>query len=193
MTTLGSAVYLNLTLDWHVLGFTIGAAVATAVLFGVAPALAVSRVAPNEALKEQGRSVAGEGRVGFRQALVVLQVALSLMLVVTASLFTSTLYSLSKRDAGFDRQGVLIATATVRRAPEERIAAFERLREAAAGVPGVAGAAASFTTPIGRAGWNTRIVVAPGSSLGPRQRMSWINAVSPDWFRTVRHPPVGRA
>ena len=71
LTTLGSAVYLNLTLDWRVLGFTVAAAIATAVLFGVAPALAVSRVTPNEALKEQGRTVAGDGRVGFRQALVV--------------------------------------------------------------------------------------------------------------------------
>jgi putative ABC transport system permease protein len=193
LTTLGSAVYLNLTLDWRVLGFTVAAAVVTAVLFGVAPALAVSRVAPNEALKEQGRTVAGEGRVGFRQALVVLQVALSLMLVVTASLFTTTLYSLSRRDSGFDRQGVLIATATVRRAPDERIGTFERLREAAASVPGVAGAAASFTTPLGRAGWNTRIVVPPGSSLGSRQRMSWINAVSADWFRTYGiHLSAGR-
>ena len=59
LTTLGSAVYLNLTLDWRVLGFTVAAAVATAVLFGVAPALAVSRVAPNEALKEQGRTRRG--------------------------------------------------------------------------------------------------------------------------------------
>ena len=184
LTTLGSSVYLNLTLDWRVLGFTVAAAIATAILFGVAPALAVSRVTPNEALKEQGRTVAGDGRVGFRQALVVVQVALSLMLVVTASLFTSTLYSLSTRQPGFDREGVLIATATVRRPPEERVGTFERLREAAAGVPGVDGAAASFTTPIGPAGWNTRIVVPPGSSLGPRQRMSWINAVSGDWFRT---------
>ena len=115
------------------------------------------------------------------------------MLVVTASLFTSTLYSLSTRESGFDREGVLIATATVRRAPEERVGTFERLREAAAAVPGVAGAAASFTTPIGRAGWNTRIVVPPDSSLGPRQRMSWINAVSRGLVPDLRHPPLGRA
>lgn len=64
-------------LDWRVLAFTIG----------VAPALTVSSLSPNEALKEHGRGASGERRAGLRQALVVLQVALSLMLVVTASLF----------------------------------------------------------------------------------------------------------
>jgi predicted permease len=184
LTTVRNSVYLDLSVDWRVLGFTIAAAAATAVLFGVAPALAVSRVPPNEALKEQGRGVTGERRAGLRQGLVVLQVALSLMLVVTASLFTRSLLSLTTRDAGFDRGPVLIASVEVKRPPEERGDLYERLREAAAGVPGVAGAAASFTTPVSSAGWNTRIVVPPDSSLGPRQRMSWVNAVTPGWFGT---------
>jgi putative ABC transport system permease protein len=193
LTTVRSSVYLDLTFDWRVLGFTIVAAGATAVLFGVAPALAITRVAPNEALKEKGRGTTGERRLGLRQALVVLQVALSLMLVVTASLFTRSLFSLTTRDSGFDRDPVLIASVNVQRAPDERVDLYERLREAAATVPGVAGAAASFTTPIGSAGWNTRIVVPPDSSLGPRQRMSWINAVSPGWFGTYGiHLSAGR-
>jgi putative ABC transport system permease protein len=184
LSTVTNSVYLDLTFDWRVLGFTIAAAIATAVLFGVAPALAVTRVAPNEALKEQGRGIMGDRRVGVRQALVVLQVALSLMLVVTASLFARTLVSLTSRDSGFDRDPVLITAVTVQRAPGERVALYERLREAAAAVPGASGAAASFTTPLGRAGWNTRIVVPPDSTLGRRERMSWLNAVSPEWFRT---------
>ena len=193
LTTVRGSVYLDLTFDWRVLGFTIAAAAATAVLFGVAPALAITRVAPNEALKEQGRSITGDRRVGLRQALVVLQVALSLMLVVTASLFTRSLFSLTTRDSGFDRDPVLIAAVNVQRAPGERAALYERLREAAATVPGVAGAAASFTTPIGSAGWNTRIVVPADSPLRGRERMSWINAVSPGWFGTYGiHLTAGR-
>jgi putative ABC transport system permease protein len=184
LTTVTNAVYLDLAFDWRVLGFTIAAAIGTAVLFGVAPALAVTRVSPNEAMKEQGRGVSGERRAGLRQGLVVLQVALSLMLVVTAGLFTRSLLSLTTRDTGFDRDAVLVATVGVHRAPNERVDLYERLRQAAATVPGVAGAAASFTIPVGTAGWNTRIVVPPDSTLGPRERMSWINAVSPDWFRT---------
>ena len=184
LTTVANAVSLDLAMDWRVLGFTIGAAIATAVLFGVAPALAVTRVAPNEALREEGRGILGERRVGFRQALVVLQVALSLMLVVTASLFTRTLFTLTTRDSGFDRHQVLVARVSVQRAPNARAGVYERLRDAAASVPGVATAAASFTTPLGSAGWNARVAVPPDSPLKGRELMTWMNAVSPEWFRT---------
>ena len=184
LSSAGNRVYLDMPLDWRVLAFTIGVAAATAMLFGVAPALTVSSLSPNEALKEHGRGASGERRAGLRQALVVLQVALSLMLVVTASLFTRTLFSLTTRDTGFDRAPVLVATVTVNQPPEQRLALFERLRDAAATVPGVSDAAISYTTPVGRAGWNTMIVVPANSTLGRRERMSWINAVSPGWFKT---------
>ena len=179
-----NSVYLDMPLDWRVLGFTMGVAAATALLFGMAPALTVSGLSPFEALKEQGRSASGERRAGLRQGLVVLQVALSLMLVVTASLFSRTLFSLTTRDLGFDREPVLIAAVEVNDPPERRLDAFETLRDAAAAVPGVASAAFSFTTPTARAGWNTRIVVPPDSPLKGRELASWINAVSPDWFKT---------
>jgi predicted permease len=106
------------------------------------------------------------------------------MLVVTAILFIRTLSSLTSRDVGFDRQPVLIAAVSVKQAAEQRPDVFDRLREAAATVPGVSSAAVSFTTPTGRAGWNTRIVVPPDSPLKGRERASWINAVTPGWFKT---------
>ena len=135
LATSGEAVYFDLAFDWRVIGFTVAAALATAVLFGVAPALAVTRLAPNEVLKEQAATLRGDSRVGLRQALVVLQVALSLMLVVTASMFTRTLAALTSRNPGFDRNGVLVATVQVKGEPEQRVASFERLRDAAAAVP----------------------------------------------------------
>ncbi len=184
LSTAANHVHLDLPLDWRVLSFTLVVCAATAILFGVAPAVTVSSLSPNDALKERGRGGSGERRAGVRQALVVLQVALSLMLVVTASLFTRSFISLTTRDAGFDRRGVLIASVTLREPADLRLAGFERLREAVAASPGVATAATSFTTPVARAGWNTRIVVAPDSPLGPRERMSWVNAVSPGWFAT---------
>jgi putative ABC transport system permease protein len=184
LSSVGNRVYLDMPLDWRVLAFTIGVAAATAILFGVAPALTVNRVSPNEALKEQGRGASGERRAGLRQALVVLQVALSLMLVVTASLFARTLFSLTTRNAGFDRTPVLVASVTVNQPAEQRVATFERLRAAAAEVPGVSDAAISLYTPVSRGGWNTMIVVPPDSPLGRRERMSWINVVSPGWFKT---------
>ena len=79
---------------------------------------------------------------------------------------------------------MLVASVTVNQPPAQRLAVFERLRDAAAAVPGVSDAAISYTTPVGRAGWNTMIVVPADSPLGRRERMSWINAVSPGWFKT---------
>jgi putative ABC transport system permease protein len=184
LSSRSNSVFLDMPLDWRVLVFTIGLAAATAMLFGVAPALTVNGLSPFEALKEQGRSASGERRAGLRHALVVLQVALSLMLVVTASLFVRTLFSLTTRDMGFDREPVLIAAIAVNQPAERRVDVFEQFRDAASAVPGVANAAISFTTPTARAGWNTRIVVPPDSPLKGRELASWINAVSPDWFKT---------
>src|SRR5207247_7545970 len=74
-------VFLNLSPDWRVLAFTSGVTVATALLFGAAPALRAAGVAPMEAIKEQGRGTgAGTGRPSVASALIVAQVALSLML-----------------------------------------------------------------------------------------------------------------
>src|SRR5207342_3184148 len=74
-------VFLDLSMDRHVLLFTIGVAIATALLFGVAPALQASGVAPIEAMKEQGaRHSPGEARRGAAGGLVVAQVALSVVL-----------------------------------------------------------------------------------------------------------------
>jgi predicted permease len=186
LTTLDSAVTLDLSLDWRVLGFTVLVAGTTALLFGLAPALGVSSLAPNGALREHDRGTTGDRRLGFRNALVVAQVALSLALLVAAGLFMTTLGALTTRDVGFDRRSVLVAHVDLQSAgiaPDQRTAVFERLRESAASVSGALQAAASFTTPVSRRGWNTAIKL-PGSTLGPRQRLSWVNAVSPGWFET---------
>ena len=188
LTTSTNNVFLDLSFDWRVLGFTMAVAVTTALVFGLAPALGISSVSPNEALKEQGRGVSFDRRLGVRNLLVVVQVALSLTIVVAAGLFARTFVSLATRNAGFDRERVLIANigTTTQGADSalRRRELAERLRQAAAEQPGVTQAAASFTSPLGRGGWNTGIVV-PGTPMLPgRERMSWVNAVSPDWFDT---------
>ena len=93
-------VFLDLSLDWQVVGFTSAVAVATAVLFGTIPAFRAARAEPSEALKAQGRAIAGEQRQGLGHALVVAQVALSLVLVAGAGLFVRTFASLSTLDPG---------------------------------------------------------------------------------------------
>jgi len=183
-----STVFLDLSFDWRVLGFTLTVAAVTTILFGLVPALAVSSVAPNEALKEQGRGVSHDRRFGFRNALVVLQVALSLTLVVAAGLFARTFHTLTTRHTGLTGDPVLLVNANVRAStgseqPQaQRRALYEQLRQAAASVPGVSVAATSFTTPLSNASWNTPVVTPASASLGERERMSWVNAVSPGWF-----------
>ncbi|HEX8882038.1 MAG TPA: FtsX-like permease family protein, partial [Candidatus Acidoferrum sp.] len=79
------------------------------ILFGLVPAVRASRVSPSEAFKTAGRSVtASRKRFGFRQGLVVSQVALSLVLVVGALLFSGSLRNLLAVDAGFSQKGVLV-------------------------------------------------------------------------------------
>jgi predicted permease len=191
LSTQTSAVFLDLALDWRVLGFTAAVAAATAVIFGTAPALRATRVQPNEALKEQGRGVAGEGRLGLGSALVILQVALSLVLVVAAGLFVRTFASLANLNLGFDGGRVLVVNVGARRSavePAGRAAHYERLRSAVAAVPGVAEAAASMVTPVSGSTWQYRIEVAGGTPLSERDRGTYVNIVTPRWFATYATP-----
>jgi putative ABC transport system permease protein len=194
LSSVAGTVDLDLALDWRVLGFTTLVSVAAALLFGVAPALSVSRLTPNEVLKAHDRSGALDRRAGLRHVSVVLQVALSLALVVGAGLFTRTFVALQTRDVGFDRHGVLLVSVNVDRNPvrgDAQLALLTRIEDAVRRVPGVSSAAMSFTTPIARAGRNTMIAVPADSTLSRRQRMSWVNLVAPGWFETMGLHVVG--
>ncbi len=158
----------------------------TALVFGIAPALRAARVDPNDALKQQGRSLTGDGRRGLATALVIAQVALSLVLVVAAGLFVRTFAMLATVDTGFDRDPVLIVTVDAQHtkiAPADRVAFFDRLRNAAATVPGVAHAGASFLTPASGMGWNSPFESQDTADLPEQERVVWVNAVSPGYFK----------
>ena len=184
-------VFLDLSLDWRVLAFTALLAVVTAIAAGVTPALSVNRVAPNDALREAGRGIAGDRRVGVRGALVVLQVALSLVLVVGAGLFVRTFSSLVRVPLGFTPEPLTVVTVALPpsqsdESPEAlrdaRLGAMERLLTAAAAVPGVRSAGVSHLTPLSGSGWNNSVGDA---NLLDRSRMTWLNAVTPGWFDTM--------
>jgi len=187
LSTSTNTVFLSISIDWRVLGFTAVIAVATALLFGTAPAFRASATTPNEALKEHGRSVVGDARFGLGNLLVVVQVALSLLLIVAAGLFIRTFSSLSNAPLGFDRHLFLVAIVNAARAvpvPEERAALYERLRQAAAGVPGVATAAASAVTPVSGSTWQFAIERMDGREMPRDDRGVYVNLVSPGWFQT---------
>jgi len=186
LSTTTNHVFLDLAINWKILGFTAAVAIGTAVLFGIAPALRGTRVQPNDALKAQGRGVVGDTRFGLGNTLVVVQVALSLMLVVAAGLFVRTFASLAHRNLGFDRNGVLVAAVDVQRAqldPEQRPALFTRLLDAASSVPGVSVAALSAVTPISGSSWQNQIELPDGPPLPERERAPYLNMISERWFQ----------
>jgi predicted permease len=191
LSTSTTNVFLDLSIDWRVLAFTAAVAIATAVLFGTVPALRGTRVQPNEALKAQGRGVVGDDRLGLGNVLVILQVALSLVLVVAAGLFVRTFSSLANLSLGFDRDPILVVSINAQRAqlePADRPELFRRLLEAASSVPGVATAAVSAVTPVSGSTWNNRIELPDGPDLPEKERLTYINLISASWFRTYGTP-----
>jgi putative ABC transport system permease protein len=185
-------VFIDLALDWRMLAFTATVAVTTAMLFGTAPALRATRVQPNESLKERGRGLVGDSRFGLGNALVVVQVALSLMLVIAAGLFLRTFWSLATLDLGFQRRGLLVANVNAQRLqlePRQRLPVFERLRDEAAAVPGVANATISVVTPVSGSSWQWGIdavdgVIIPTTGDNFQPRSTYANIVGPGWFDT---------
>ena len=193
LSTATNNVFLDLSLDWRVQAFTATVAITTAVLFGVAPALRGTRVQPNDALKAQGRGVVGDGRLGLGNTLVVLQVALSLILVVAAGLFMRTFSSLANLNLGFESNPVLVASINAQPAqlePAQRPELFRRVLEAASAVPGVSSAALSAVTPVSGSTWNNRIELPDGPELPERERITYINLLSARWFVTYGTPMI---
>ena len=133
ISTDSSRVFVNLRSDWRVLAFTIGLAALTCLLFGLTPAVRATRQSAGAAMKAGGRGTTDtRERFGLRRVLVVVQVALSLVLIVGALLFVRTVRNLATVDTGFRTEGILVADFDTRaaRIPPARQVAFEReLRE----------------------------------------------------------------
>jgi len=187
-------ITLDVSIDWLVLAFTAIVAMTTTLLFGTIPAMRATRVQPNDALKEQGRAIVGESRFGFGSVMVILQVALSLVLVVGAGLFVRTFTTLTHVNLGFNPDPLLIVDMNGKRsavAQEQRPELWERMRQAALSVPGVQSAALQNITPLTFSSWNTLIENPPGLSFGEDDRTVYVNAVSRDWFATQGIPFVG--
>ncbi|HJZ79477.1 MAG TPA: FtsX-like permease family protein, partial [Pyrinomonadaceae bacterium] len=112
ISTTSDTIVLDLSVDWRVIAFAAAIAAATCMLFGLTPALRATRVEPAAAMKASGRGLtAGRERFSLRRALVVVQVALSLVLVTGALLFTRSLGKLVTVDPGFTPSGIVIAHA----------------------------------------------------------------------------------
>ena len=129
LSTEQDPIYLATNIDWRVLSFTTLLAVTTCLVFGLVPALRSSQTQPSAVLKAGGRGMtAGRQRFSFQQALVVSQIAFSLVLLVGALLFVRSFRNLQTLDPGFRQTGVLRVYANFRRLdlPPDRYEIFKR-------------------------------------------------------------------
>jgi putative ABC transport system permease protein len=137
--------------DRYVLFFTLGLATLTGIVFGLAPALHAAKPAPGNMLKESGRGVY-TGRNRMRSALIVSEVALSLMLLTGAGLLINSFWRLLRTDAGFNPKGVLALDIPLSRetykTTEERVAAFQQLIARMKTVPGVRDVSVVSNVPL---------------------------------------------
>jgi putative ABC transport system permease protein len=190
LSTAGNKIFLDLSLDRRVLAFTIMVTVVTTLLFGSAPAFRAARVAPIEALKRRGRTGEGQVPAALSGSLIVVQVALSLILVFAAGLFVRSFMSLSTRPLGFEPERVAIVNIDAHRStspPAERLAMYERVREAVRALPDVDGAALSLTVPVGGRQFTPLVEI---SGVADTRGPVWANLVSPGWFDTLRIPRI---
>jgi predicted permease len=183
---------LNVGLNTTVLLFTLGITAVTALLFGTIPAFRATRMELTKTLKEGRGMVKGGTKNLLARAMVVLQVALSLVLVVGASLFLRSLINLTSVDTGFNRENVLrmqIDPGSVGyKGDEPRLASLYReIEERVSALPGVH--AASFSAFVFHEGsWNG-VITVPGMpvSYGADVRH---NVIGNSYFATMQIPMV---
>jgi predicted permease len=178
-------------LDWRVLAFVLVVTGATGLVFGIAPALRGTGINVSSALKETSRSVTGSRSI-LGKSLLVVQVAISLVLLVGAGLFLRTLHNLRQVDVGFDPQNLLLfrVTPQLNRYDEKRMAALYRdLLERLGTVPGVKAAAMSQPALLSGSVNSTSIYVQ-GRVYAPGQRDNSINrlVISPNFFDVMGIP-----
>jgi putative ABC transport system permease protein len=180
----------NVRLDARVLVFTLAASVVTGLLFGLAPAIQVSKSNLNETLKEGGRSGSeGGARQRVRSFLVVAEVAISLLLLVGAGLLIKSFMNLRQSDLGFDPDNVLtmrIAIPETRYKENGQIENFYRsLLQRVQGLPGVESAGVTIGLPM-NGGIESGVTFEGHEVTNIKDVTVAVNlAVSPDYFRTM--------
>jgi predicted permease len=188
LSTQQNRIFVELTPDWRVLGFAAALAILTCILFGLIPAIQASRTEPGVVMKASGRgATAGRDRFLFRRALVVSQVALSLVLLAGAFLFVRTFRNLLALNAGFQQDHILIADfdfSPLKLPPESQMAFKRELIARMQAVAGVSSVAEALVVPMSHRGWDNNIDIPNGAQ---REDVTF-NRVSAGYFRTMETP-----
>ena len=180
--------------DGWVLAFTLITSLAAGILAGLAPAWRLSKVNVNDALKQGSRTSSDAASGRTRGALVVSEVALSLMLLIGAGLMIRSLWMLRQVDPGLDPHNVLAVDpsipATAYPQPEQEIAFYRQLLEKVRGLPGVESAGAIDDLPLDPSGGSNQPIQIEGR---PVQAMAdqpevAVRAITPEYLRTMHIP-----
>lgn len=186
LSTQSYTVFLQPAPDWRVFAFAAAAAVTTAIVFGGWPAMHATRVDPIDALRQR-RAVRGE-TLGAASGILLLQVAVSLVLVVTAGLFVRTFVAIAGIEVGFEPDRVLVVNVDAERSgvePAQRGLLYQRVLDAVSGSIGIESAGLSLEMPGGNATRTPWIDLEDGTALPQGPGGVYEHRVSSGWFRTL--------
>ena len=187
LSTQRNLLELNLGLDWRMLGFTATVVMATCLVFSLVPAIRSSGSQPADALKSGSRGLTGgRERFSFQRVLVVMQVAVSLVLLVGALLFVRSFRNLATLDPGFQGKNILLVSINLQPLHLPEAAQYEpiadKLLRQIRSLPPVESAATSTHIPLDGASWTLNIHVR---DLDTWSKFTW---VSPGYFETMQVP-----
>jgi predicted permease len=187
-----SALVLDLSADWRVLGYAMLISLATALLVGLIPALRVTELNLATAVKDQGSTFGPRlSRSRFRSALVVIQIAISLVLLMGTGLLVRSLRKAQSLELGFVAKEILSVEIAIRSLNDEAAGAAAMRREfarRAETIPGVRAVAVADSAPL--SGYNAVSVSADESENAPNQSgmVAHATSVSGNYFRALGIP-----
>src|SRR5262245_50659585 len=182
-------------LDWRALAFTLGVSLLTGIVFGLVPAIQISKADLHETLKEGGRTGSSGARAWVRNTLVVLEMGLALVVLVSAGLLIRSFWRVQQVNPGFAPRGVLAMSlslpTTKYKVPAQRANFYHELLQRIRALPGVQSAGATSILPLSgnNSSGSFRIegrVVPPGQSSPHGDR--W--AATTDYFSTMKIPII---
>ena len=180
-------------MDWPLLAFAGTLSIATGVLFSLGPALQSAHASTAEVLQQHARGNTGGRSRAFRDGLVVLQVAATLVLLVAAGLMLRTLANLNAIDLGFDANNLLTMQAPLMpkyAEPSTRPAFYERIIAGVRALPGVRGAAFGSMLPFQSPGYTRTFSIEGRQPLPEDERDALVRVGTADYLQTLRVTPV---
>lgn len=186
----------QISLDANVIGFTVLITLGTTFVFGIAPALRLSETNFMEAIKGVSRGTRGtRSQKRVRNLLVVVELAISLVVLIGCGLLMRSFYRLQSVNPGFNPQNLVTAQIPLRdsryKKPESRNQFYVQLLEQLDSLPGVQSVALSSTLPLGGGGPDSSWDVSPeGQSRSEEGLPSRYRRVSPGYFRTMQIPLI---